>query len=210
MNQTGLEVEPESPASINHNPTVPEIDASLPQYSIPSPPTGIVLDPTPVDLRSVLSKERAISLCKILLKRLVWMFSIVTEEHLVETLIPAAYYPNRMDSLRCSPHDLALLLTALAIGVLVDFDLGLDIEVAQLYIRLAWSTALLPALPTIATVKTLHLMSIYHGMAGDKYDSHRLLISAWQCLHHVGFIFRDFTAIEADIGLVDQITCVAI
>ncbi|KIM77342.1 hypothetical protein PILCRDRAFT_623449 [Piloderma croceum F 1598] len=113
------------------------------------------------------------------------MFSIVSKEYLVGELIPAVYYPNRMHSMRCSSHDLALLLTVLAIGLLVDFDLGLEIEVAQLYIRLAWSTALLPALPTIATVKCLHLMNIYHGMAGDKYDSHRLLISAWQCLHYI-------------------------
>jgi len=99
---------------------------------------------------------------------------------------------------------LALLLTALAIGAFVDLRLGPDNEAAQLYIRLAWSAAgSLRAMPTIAMVKSLHLMSIYHGMAGDKSDSHRLLNAAWQQLHDVRFIFWDLTVIEADIDLVD-------
>ena len=211
-----MEIEPKS--SPNQKPTVPEIDASsLPQqedlsyYSFPAPPTSIVIDPDPINLRLLLPMERAIALCDILLARLVWMFSIVSRDYLVDELIPAVYYPNRMHSRTCSPHDLAILLTALAIGVLVDPDLEPYNEAAQLYIRLAWSAAgSLRAVPTIATVKCLNLMSIYHGMAGNKSDSHRLLISAWQRLHHVRLIFWDFTMIEADIGLVDQLPYVAV
>jgi len=205
-----MEIEPES--SPNQSPTDPEIDASQQEdhsyCSFPPPPTSIVtvLEPaqTLVDLRLLPEMERAISLCKILLRRLVWMFSIVSKKYLLKTLIPAVYNPNRMDSLAGSPHDLALLLTALAIGVLVDIRLGPHNEAAQLYIRLAWLAAgSLRAVPTIATVKCLHLMSIYHGMVGNKLDCHRLLISAWERFHHVRFIFRDFTAIETDIGLID-------
>jgi hypothetical protein len=204
-----MEIEPKSPP--NQRPTVPQIDvSSLPQqedhsyYSFPPPPTSIVIEPDPINLRLLLPMERAIALCDILLARLVWMFSIVSRDYLVEELIPAVYYPNRMHSRTCSHHDLALLLTALAIGVLVDLDLEPHNEAAQLYIRLAWSAAgSLRAVPTISTVKCLQLMSIYHGMAGNKSDSHRLLISAWQRFRHVRFIFPYFTVIKADIGLTD-------
>jgi hypothetical protein len=211
-----MEIEPES--SPNQSPTDHEIDASQQEdqsyCSFPPPPTSIVtvLEPaqTLVDLRLLPVKERAISLCVTLLERLVWMFSIVSNIYLFETVIPAVYDPQ-MDSLACSPHDLALLSAALAIGALVDLRLGPNNEEAQRYIRLAWSAARsLRAVPTIATVKCLHLMSIYHGVVGNKLDCHRLLIAAWERLHHVRFIFQDFTAIEADIGLIDSLTCVAI
>ena len=150
----------------------------------------VVLEPAPIDLRFLPPIERAFSLCDILLKNMVWMFSIVSRDYLVEKLIPVVYYPNWMDSLTCSLHDLALLLTALAIGVLVDLKLSPHHEEAQLYIRLAWSAAgSLRAMPTIATVKCLHLISIYHGMDWNKSNSHRLLISTWQHFHHVRFIF---------------------
>jgi hypothetical protein len=131
-------MEVESPS--NHSLTVPEIDAS--SLPFPSPPVSIVLDPAqiPVDLQ-LLPMERAISLCGILWECMAWMFSIVSRNYLVEELIPAVYKPNQPDLRGCSSHDLALLLAVLAIGELV--DLGLN-NTAQRYIRLAWSTALLP------------------------------------------------------------------
>jgi hypothetical protein len=129
-----------------------------------------------------------------------WMFSIVSREYLINELIAAVYNENGMGSRGYSYHDFALLSTALAIGALVDLRLAPYNEEAQRYYRAAsaaWSAAqLAPAKPTIAAVKCLHLMSIYHGLTdngSDFKDSHRLLNSAWQIIHHVISTFQDFT-----------------
>ena len=144
--------------------------------------------------------ERAIALCNTLLTNMAWKFSIVSREYLIKELIPAVYNLNPMNTRTYSRRDLALLLTALAIGALVELGQEPHNEEAQRYIRLAWSAARsVLVMPCIATIKCLHFMSIYHAMTGNGWDfkdSHRLLNSAWQFIHHVRSIIQDFAILE--------------
>ena len=157
------------------------------------------------------SVARATALCETLLEHLTWMFSIVSRQHLIGELIPAVYMRNRAHSPAYGPHDLALLLITLGIGVLVDLNLPPYHAEAQHYYRLARAAIGLQSVLTrrsIVTIKCLHLMSIYHAMTGDGSDfkdSHRLLNSAWDFLHHVRSIFQCFTVIRANIVLIDQL-----
>jgi hypothetical protein len=129
-------------------------------------------------------EDRAKALCKIvvlLLPQLTSTFSIVSGEYLFDELIPAVYGHNRINTRSYSHHDLALLLTTLAIGALIDPHLPPYDEEAQRYYRLALSAAQsAPPRRTIVTVQCLHLMNIYHGLTGNVSDlkhSHRHLIS---------------------------------
>jgi hypothetical protein len=97
------------------------------------------------------------------------MFSIVSRQYLIGELIPAIYTQNRIHGRTYGPHELALLLITLGIGVFVDLNLPPYHEDAEHYYRLARSAVSLQSVltqPSIATVKCLHLMSIYNGMSG--------------------------------------------
>lgn len=125
---------------------------------------------------------RATQLCETLLANLTWMFSIVSHRHLVGELLPAIYLRPSAPSIPglsapatpsaiYGPHDLALLLIALAMGALVDLGERPYSEEAQHYYRLARAALGLESImekKSITTVKALHLMSVYCGMSGEE------------------------------------------
>lgn len=78
--------------------------------------------------------DRAIELCNIFLEHLSWMFQIVSRHQVVDELIPAIY---KIRDAPYGPHDLALLLSVLGIGALVDLNLVPYNLEAQHYYRLA-------------------------------------------------------------------------
>ncbi|KZP29231.1 hypothetical protein FIBSPDRAFT_727667 [Athelia psychrophila] len=122
---------------------------------------------------------RATRLCETLLANLTWMFSIVSHRHLVGELIPAIYLrppaptpsaPSASSPIY-GPHDLALLLIALALGALIDLGERPYGEEAQHYYRLARAALGLESIlekRSVTTVKALHLMSAYCGMSGEE------------------------------------------
>ncbi|KAI0795509.1 hypothetical protein C8Q75DRAFT_454538 [Abortiporus biennis] len=140
------------------------------------PFTPVSVHPAPVrrTIESLLPPfSRAEQLCHIYMENLSWVFSIVTLKYLVQELLPAVYVNHltsgRSRSESYSAHDLALLFIVLAVGALVDLDLEPYNDEAQRYYVLSRAaTSLEPILEgnSIATVKLLHLMSIYNGMCG--------------------------------------------
>ncbi|KIM79207.1 hypothetical protein PILCRDRAFT_74553 [Piloderma croceum F 1598] len=162
--------------------------------SFPFAPTGTATQPLESVIESLLpSMARATELCETLLEHLTWMFSIVSRQYLIGELIPAVYTQNRIHGQMYGPHDLALLLIALGIGVFVDLNLPPYHEEAEYYYRLARSVVSLQSVltrPSIATIKCLHLMSIYNGMSGNASnleDSYRLLNLAGHVALGVGY-----------------------
>ncbi|KAJ7865263.1 hypothetical protein B0H13DRAFT_1637161 [Mycena leptocephala] len=112
--------------------------------------------------------ERAIILCDTFLEHLSWMFHIVSRRQLIDELIPAIYKQVRVSY---GPHELAVLLVTLGIGALVDLNLQPYNLEAQHYYRLAQAALSLQSImtePSIVTIKTLHLMSIYNGLSGKE------------------------------------------
>ncbi|KAF9078563.1 hypothetical protein BDP27DRAFT_1440995 [Rhodocollybia butyracea] len=156
--------------------------------SFPLTPPNIPIASTQKSIESFLPPiERAISLCDVFLENLSWMFHIVSRQLLVTELIPAIY---RGDS---RPHDLALLFTVLAIGVLVDMDMEpYSLEAQHFYHLARAATVLQPILtePSVVTIKVLHLMSIHNGLSGQESNleqSYALLNLAGQVSTKIGF-----------------------
>ncbi|KAJ7151463.1 hypothetical protein C8R43DRAFT_886981 [Mycena crocata] len=134
--------------------------------------------------------ERAIILCDTFLEHLSWMFHIVSRRQLVDELIPAIYKQVRVSY---GPHELAVLLITLGIGALVDLNLQPYNLEAQHYYRLAQAAVSLQSVltePSVVTIKTLHLMSIYNGLSGKEANmeaSYRFLDMASQVALRVLF-----------------------
>ncbi|KAJ6613565.1 hypothetical protein B0H10DRAFT_2436370 [Mycena sp. CBHHK59/15] len=134
--------------------------------------------------------ERAVMLCDTFLEHLSWMFHIVSRRQLVDELIPAIY---KQVCVSYGPHELAVLLITLGIGALVDLNLQPYNLEAQHYYRLAQAAVgLQPVLtePSVVTIKTLHLMSIYNGLSGKEANmelSYALLNMASQVALRTGF-----------------------
>ncbi|KAJ6463916.1 hypothetical protein C8R45DRAFT_503300 [Mycena sanguinolenta] len=133
--------------------------------------------------------ERAVVLCETFLEHLSWMFHIVSRRQLIDELIPAIYKQVRV---AYGPHELAVLLITLGIGALVDLNLQPYNLEAQHYYRLTRAALSLQSVmtePSIVTIKTLHLMSIYNGLSGKESNmeaSYGLLDMATQVALRTG------------------------
>jgi hypothetical protein len=158
----------------------PEIDTShLPSEinifvkAFPLTPSGIRTAPVQEMIESYLPPlPRAIFLSKTLLKSLSWMVNIVSRQQVLDILVPSVYKHTSGQTAEprtYGPHDLALLFILLSIGAFLDPSLPAYNNEGKHYHRLARAALCLQPVfvkRSIATVKTLHLMSIYNGMCG--------------------------------------------
>ncbi|KAG2159403.1 uncharacterized protein EDB93DRAFT_1075422 [Suillus bovinus] len=115
--------------------------------------------------------QRAILLCETFLKSLSWVFPIISRQYVIGHLIPLIYRTEipSLESSHYGPHELALLFSALAIGALFDPDLPPYNAEARHYQRVARAAMCLQSVfseRSMATIKALHLMSMYYGMSG--------------------------------------------
>ncbi|KAG7445199.1 uncharacterized protein BT62DRAFT_933002 [Guyanagaster necrorhizus] len=160
--------------------SLPELDASYlsPQInmscrSFPFTPQMLPIASTQASIESFLPPiERALELADIFLEHLSWMFQIVSAQQIKELI----YIVYKHKDIEYVPHDLALMLSVLGIGALVDLKLPPYNLEAQHYDKLAQAAlALQPVLPeqSIVTIKVLHLMSIYNGMSGKESNLER-------------------------------------
>ncbi|KAF7343434.1 putative transcriptional regulatory protein C1F7.11c [Mycena venus] len=137
--------------------------------AFPFTPPGIPINTIQDTIETFLPPmERAIVLCETFLEHLSWMFHIVSRRQLIDELIPAIYKQVRVSY---GPHELAVLLITLGIGALVDLNLQPYNLEAQHYYRLAQAALSLQSVmtePSVVTIKTLHLMSIYNGLSGKE------------------------------------------
>ncbi|KAF8842829.1 hypothetical protein BDN67DRAFT_925562 [Paxillus ammoniavirescens] len=182
----------------------PEIDTShLPSEinifvkAFPLTPSGIPTAPVQKMIESYLPPlPRATSLSETFLKSLSWMVNIVSRQQVLGILVPSVYRHTSGQTAEprtYGPHDLALLFIVLAIGALVDPSLPAYNSEGQHYHRLARAALCLQPVfvsRSLATVKTLHLMSIYNGMCGiesNMENSYSLLNLAAQVALQIGF-----------------------
>ncbi|PPQ66791.1 hypothetical protein CVT24_008700 [Panaeolus cyanescens] len=178
-------------------PTVEELDPSYldPEISrchdsFPFPVPNVLPSSVKSRIEAFLpTMDRVMVLCDTFLEHLSWTFQIISRHKLVNELIPIIYKENPVPY---GPHDLALLLTVLAIGSLVDSNLPPYNLEAQHYHYLARATlALQPVLgaQSLVTVQVLHLMSVYNDMSGKDSNveqSYMLLDLASQVALKIG------------------------
>lgn len=129
------------------------------------------------------------------------MFQIATYQQLTEDLLPSFYgQAVRSDTAGAEdgPHDLALLLIVFAVGALVDLSLPAYNVEAQRYHALSRAALALQPLmdkASLATVKALHLISIYNGMSGKESNlanTYTVLNLAGRIAQRVSLYHRPF------------------
>ena len=110
------------------------------------------------------------------------MFRGVTREQLIDDMLPVIYkmqvaHPGEDYS---GPHDLALLFIVLAIGALVGKDPA-HVLGGHFYQISRAAIALQPVLekPSVVTIQTLYLMSVYNGMSGNDMKSDTTMEMTW-------------------------------
>jgi len=148
--------------------------------------------------------EHTLQLCETYFAQVSWLFRGVTRAQLIEEMIPAIYrrpgpvsppHPSPQDSLNqdhgdvpeqedySGPHDLALLFMVLAIGSLVGPDPSNAWGEHFHQVGRA-AVSLQPVLekPSIVTIQTLHLMSIYNAMSGSDLRSDTSMEMTWSLI----------------------------
>ncbi|KAI0080409.1 hypothetical protein K474DRAFT_1704716 [Panus rudis PR-1116 ss-1] len=144
-------------------------------YHFPFTPIGIPPDPARRAIESCIPPfDRAMELSKIMLEHMSWMFQIVSLRYMTKDLIPSVYgfdFNRGRKVPSCGPHDLALLLIVCALGALVDTTQEPYNEEALRYYVLAQAAIGLDSMlenNSLATIRFLHLLSIYNGMCGKE------------------------------------------
>ncbi|KAI0795508.1 hypothetical protein C8Q75DRAFT_454329 [Abortiporus biennis] len=145
-------------------------------HSFPFAPRAVPSGPAREIIEQMLPPwNRAEELCVLFMEHLSWMFQIVSLNYLTKELLPTIYFSHlttRRPRPQCySAHDLALLLIVLAVGALVDLNQEPYNVEAQKYYALARAATCLDSIlesGSLATVKLLHLLSIYNGMSGKE------------------------------------------
>jgi len=126
--------------------------------------------------------EQTIALCETYFEQVSFMFHGVTHEQLIDDMLPVIYKmrvaPPGEDY--SGPHDLALLFIILAIGALAGKDPA-HVLGGHFYQISRAALSLQPVLekPSIVTIQTLYLMSVYNGMSGNDMKSETSMEMTW-------------------------------
>ncbi|KAI0262363.1 fungal-specific transcription factor domain-containing protein [Gloeopeniophorella convolvens] len=147
-------------------------------YAFPFTPVGSVEGVIALIRNHLPPWEQALSICESYLENAAWLFRSVSRQQLIHEMLPAIYrkqpaYPPDDYS---GPHDLALLFSVFALGSIVDVKLSTPAAEAEgeHYNQLALAALCLqPVLekPSLVTIQTLHVSSIYNAMSGSEVSS---------------------------------------
>lgn len=142
-------------------------------YAFPFTPMGPVKDIISLIRNYLPSWEQASAMAESYLVSATWIFRSVTRHQLVNEMLPSIYrklpYPSEEYN---GPHDLALLFSIFALGSALDVSLPTRTAESEgeHYNQLALAALCLqPVLekPSLVTIQTLHIVSIYHAMLGN-------------------------------------------
>ncbi|KAI0311789.1 fungal-specific transcription factor domain-containing protein [Amylostereum chailletii] len=119
--------------------------------------------------------DLALQICETYLQNAGWLFRGVSRQQLMDEMIPAIYklrpaFPPEDYS---GPHDLALLMSILSVGRIVDLTLSAATAEAEgeHYNQLAMAALCLQPVmekPSMITIQMLHVASIYNAMSGSE------------------------------------------
>ncbi|PPQ72964.1 hypothetical protein CVT24_000166 [Panaeolus cyanescens] len=166
----------------SQSPLGPAGDLTLFSQSFPFTPMG-----QPTDVQKLVESylppyERSNALCETYFEQVSWLFHGVTRVQLMDDMLPVIYKqrvsPPGEDY--GGPHDLALLFVILAIGALVGREPSNAYGEHFHQISRA-ALALQPVLekPSIVTIQTLHLLSIFNAMSGSDLKSETSMEMTW-------------------------------
>ena len=128
------------------------------------------------------SYERTLILCETYFEQVAWNFRGVTRMQLIDDMLPVIYnkQPAPFGEDYSGPHDLALLFIVMAIGALVCHEPSKALGEHYYQIsRVAISLQPVLEKPSIVTIQTLYLMSIYNAMSGSDIKSETSMEMTW-------------------------------
>lgn len=130
--------------------------------------------------------ERALFLGETYFEQVAWIFHGVTRVQLIDEMLPILYRRRPSDSGADDyngPHDLALLFVVFAVAALVERDPShAHAEHLHQISRVALSLQPVLEKPSIVTIQTLHLMSIYNAMSGNEEASETSMEMTWSLI----------------------------
>jgi hypothetical protein len=162
--------------------------------------------------------ERALYLAETYLDQAAWLFRGIGRLQLIEEMLPVfykksiSYSPENLEDYS-GPHDLALLFMVFAIGALVDLRQDPANPEAEHYHQIARAAICLqPVLekPSLVTIQTLHLLSIYNAMSSNEVGSNETSMeTTWslitlathlsqtvrRCMHWLSLSVSDFVTL---------------
>ncbi|KAF8073307.1 fungal-specific transcription factor domain-containing protein [Lyophyllum atratum] len=193
-----------SPASSATSTSTSSSSLALFSQSFPFTPMGAPTDVQALVETHLPTWETASSLVQTYLDQVSWIFHGVTRAQLVDDMLPAIYRREEEDEHAAGagedysgPHDLALLFIILAVGALVrpepegregagEREGGNNANaLGEHYHQISRAAlALQPVLekPSIVTIQTLHLMSIYNAMSGSDLRSETSMEMTWSLI----------------------------
>jgi hypothetical protein len=128
--------------------------------------------------------EQTLALCETYLEQVSWAFGGVTRMQLLDDMLPVIYkIQDAPDEDYCGPHGISLVFVILAIGSLVGKDSSNAL--GEHFHRLSRAAiSLQPVLekPSLVTIQTLQLMSIYSGMSSSDLKSETTMETTWSLL----------------------------
>ncbi|TFK37314.1 fungal-specific transcription factor domain-containing protein [Crucibulum laeve] len=200
------------PSSLSANPSSSLTDLSMFSNAFPFTPMGHPADVQDIILTHLPSYPRALELCSSYFEQVSWIFRGVTKAQLMDDMLPVIYQQQiaPVGEDYSSPHDLALLFIIFAIGALVESDggssdnpkgvskppqnanpvnertaTGLKNAQGEHFQQIARAAITIqPVLekPSIVTIQTLHLMSIYNAMSGSDLKSDTSMEMTWSLI----------------------------
>ncbi|KAI0248759.1 hypothetical protein BJV78DRAFT_1233220 [Lactifluus subvellereus] len=134
-------------------------------YAFPFTPVGPVKETFALIRNCLPQWEQASSMAESYLDNAAWIFRSVTRHQLINEMLPAIYGKRAADPPDdySGPHDLALLFSIFALGSVLDVSL-------RAYNQLALAALCLQPVfekPSLVTIQTLHVASIYNAMLGN-------------------------------------------
>ncbi|KAF8991889.1 fungal-specific transcription factor domain-containing protein [Cyathus striatus] len=157
-------------------------DLTLFSHAFPFTPVG-----APSDIQKAVEShlpawDIALGLCSTYFDQVSWLFRGVSRQQLIDDMLPTIYgralpLPGEDYS---SPHDLSLLFSIFAIGSLVAPEPSN--AQGEHYMQIAKAAlGMQPVLekPSLVTIQTLHLMSIYNAMSGSDLKSETSMEVTW-------------------------------
>lgn len=145
--------------------------------------------------------DRARYLAQTYLEQAAWLFRSVSEEQLMDELLPVYYSndPIKLSEETKGDHGLSLLLLVFAVGALVDLQQEPSSPEAEHYHQLARAAICLqPVLekPSLITIQAIHLLSIYNAMSGNELSAKETSMeTTWSLLSlaaHLSQTVRNF------------------
>lgn len=160
-------------------------DLALFSQSFPFTPMG-----HPADVQNLIHshlppRQRALALIDTYFEQVSWIFRGVTRTQLVDDMLPVIYQhqPPPPGEDYSSPHDLALLFIVFSVGALVQPEPS-NAEAEHFHQLARAALTIQPVLekPSIVTIQTLHLMSIYNAMSGSDLKSETSMEVTWSLI----------------------------